>query len=326
MNSGNIIKKLKKANLLGRGGAAFPTALKWDQVLRAKAKKKYIICNASEGEPGVFKDGFILENYPAEVIEGIKIALKTIDNSSAFIYLRKDYYQRLKKILEKLIGNQPITLFKKTGGYIAGEETSICEAIEGKKPEPRMKPPFVSQSGLWGYPTLVNNVETFYHVARIAKGLYKRTRFYSISGDIENKGVYELPEDRSVSRLLKETKNFPDFDFFVQVGGAVCGAILLPDELNKPVCGAGAIVVYDRKKTDLISLMKGWAEFFHTGNCDKCVPCREGTYRILKMMEGGKIDKDLLEDFLFVLKETSFCALGKGVPTPFEGVIAKLLK
>ena len=326
MDTGDIITKLKKENLLGRGGAAYPTALKWEAVKNARAEKKYIVCNASEGEPGVLKDGFILKNYPAEVIEGIKIALETIDNSSAYIYLRKDYYKKLKKSLEKLIGDQPITLFEKTGSYIAGEETSICEAIEGKKPEPRIKPPFVSQAGLWGYPTLVDNVETFYCVAKIAKGQYKKTRFYSISGEVKNEGVYELPENWSISRILKETKNFPSFDFFVQVGGAACGEILLSGELNKPVCGAGAIVVFNRKKTNLLSLMKKWAEFFHAGNCDKCVPCREGVYRILKMMEGGKIDKDLLKDFFFVLKETSFCALGKGVPTPFEGVINKLLK
>ena len=206
MNSKNIITKLKENNLLGRGGASFPTSIKWKTVKKAKAKKKYIICNGAEGEPNLFKDGFILQNYPKEVIEGIKIALKTIDHSSAYIYLRKDYYRKFKRKLEKLIKGLPITLFKKTGDYLAGEETSVFEAIEGERPEPRIKPPFPSQSGLWGYPTLINNVETFYCVAKIAKGKYKGTCFYSISGDIKNKGVYELPENYSISQILKETK------------------------------------------------------------------------------------------------------------------------
>ena len=161
-----IISEIKRHNLLGRSGAAFPTALKWELVSKAKAKEKYIICNGSEGDPGAFKDGFILENYPQEVIAGIKIALEAIDNSSAYLYLRKDYYKKFDK---KLIKGLDIKLFKKTGGYLAGEETSVCAAIEGERPEPRIKPPFPSESGLWGCPTLINNVETFYCVAKIAQ-------------------------------------------------------------------------------------------------------------------------------------------------------------
>lgn len=322
----NIISKLKKSGLLGRSGSGFPTGLKWELVKKTRAKKKYIICNAAEGEPGVFKDSFILRNYPKEVIEGIRIALDTIDNSTAFIYLRKDNYQKFKKKLKRLIGKLPITLFKKTGDYIAGEETSVCEAIEGKMAHPRIKPPYVSRSGLFGYPTLVNNVETLYWVTKIAKGEYKKNRFYSISGDVKNKGVYELSEKWSIKKILKETNNFPVFDFFVKAGGGVCGEILLPKELKKPVCGAGAIVVFNRKKTNLFTLMREWAEFLHAGNCDKCTPCREGVYRILKMLEKGKVDKNLLEDFFFVLEETSLCSLGRIIPSTFRGVIKKLLK
>lgn len=323
----NIISELKKHNLLGRSGSGFSTGLKWELVKNIKAKKKYIICNASEGEPDVFKDGFILENYPEEVVEGIKIALKTIKNSSAFIYLRKDYYQRFKNRLEKLIGRAPIKIVKKsTGRYIGGEESSVCEAIEGKAPEPRIKPPFISEIGLFGMPTLMNNVETFYWTAKIAKGQYKKHRFYSISGDIKNKGVFELSEDLTIEKILKETKNFPEFDFFVKIGGGACGEILLQEETKKPVCGAGAIIVFNRKTTDVISLMKKWAEFFENGNCDKCTPCREGTYRINEMLSKREVNKELLEDIFFVLEKTSFCALGKGIPDTFKGAINKLLK
>lgn len=325
MSTNNIITELKKHKLLGRGGAAFPTGLKWEMVKSAKAKKKYIICNAAEGEPNVFKDGFILENYPEQVIKGIKIALKTIDHSSTYIYLRKDYYEKFKKRLEKLTKGLNITLFKKTDGYLAGEETVVFAAIEGKILEPRIRPPFPPESGLFGCPTLINNLETLYYVAKIAQNEYKRTRFYSISGDVKNKGVYELSENYSISKVLKQTENWPNFDFFVQADGGASGEILLPNELNRITRGSGAIIVFNRKKTNLFSLMKKWANFFHKQNCNKCVPCRESVYRIIKMIQEQKIDKKILQDLFFVLEKTSFCALGKNVVIPFRSLINKLL-
>jgi len=325
MDAENIIQKLKEQNLSGRGGAGFPTGLKWEMVKNAEGNKKYIICNGSEGEPGVFKDGYILEKYPEAVVDGIKIALATIDNSSAYIYLKKDYYQKLTTKLEKLIEGFPIKLFKETGGYLAGEETTVIGAIEGQKRlEPKIKPPFPPQEGLFGAPTLVNNVETFFYVSKIAKDEYKKTRFYSISGDIKNRGVFELPEDYSISEILEKTGNWPSFDFFVQVGGGASGEILIKEELGKSVCGAGAIIVFDKKKTNLLSLMKQWADFFAKENCDKCAPCREGIFRISDMLEKGKIDEDQIKDIFFALKETSFCALGKSAAMPFESLINKV--
>ena len=322
----NIIEKLKQAKLLGRSGSCFPVGLKWEMVKKAKAAKKYIICNASEGEPDVFKDKFILENYPEEVVEGIKIALRTMGrNSSAYIYLNKDYYPEFKEKLEKIIGSQPITIFKKPEGYIAGEETSAMEAIEGRKPEPRIKPPYPNEFGLFGYPTLVNNVETFYYVAKIAEEEYKNTRFYCVSGDAKNRGVFELPENRTIERVLKETKNWPDFDFFAQIGGGAGGEIMLPEELDKPISGLASIIIFDRQKTDLYALMEKWADFFHYGNCDKCVPCREGAFRISQMIKNRKLDRDQLEDIFFVLEKTSFCPLGRGIPLPFKSLISKVL-
>ena len=321
-----IITKLKKSNLLGRGGASFPTGLKWEAVKKEKADKKYIICNASEGEPGVFKDKLILENYPKELINGIKIALKTINNSSAYIYLNKKYYPKFKKELEKLIKGLPIVLFEKPDNYICGEETTILNVIEGKRQEPRIKPPYPTQIGLFGYPTLVNNVETFYYVSKIDKNRYKGTRFYSISGDVEREKVYELPENLSIREILKTTNNYPDFDFFVQAGGGACGEILLPKELNQPVKGAGSIIVYSKEKTDPFSLMQKWADFFINGNCDKCVPCREGIYRINEMIKKKKIKKKTIKDIFFVLEDTSFCPLGKMAQVPFKSLINKILK
>ena len=326
MTQKNIIAKLKKSGLVGRSGSCFPTGLKWEMVKKAKADKKYIVCNASEGEPKNEKDKFILEKYPAEVVEGVKIALETIDNSSAYIYLRKDYYQKFKKKLEKLSNGLSIEFVKKIGGYLSGEETVLCNVIEGKKPEPKIKPPFPVESGIFGYPTLVCNVETFYSVSKIAKGEYKNTRFYTIAGDVKNPGVFEFFEKMSINQILKNTGNYPGFDFFAQVGGGASGEILLPRELNQSVKGAGVIIIFDSKKTDNWKLMKQWADFFLAANCDKCVPCREGVYRISKMIEEKKIDKKLFEDILFVMRETSFCSLGKCAVIPFESLIKKILK
>jgi len=333
----DIITKLKTVNLLGKGGASFPVSLKWEMVKNTEAEKKYIICNGLECELGVFKDGFILENYPEEVIEGIKIALETIDNSSAYIYLRKDYYEKFKNKLEEIIGDSPITLFKKTGHYIAGEETSVLNAIEGNRSEPRIKPPFPSQCGLWNYPTLINNVETFYHISKINKNEYQNTRFYSISGNIQNEGVHELLENYSISQILEETKNWPNFTFFVQVGGGAIGEILLPNELNQPVGGAGAIIVFDREQTNPFILMEKWIDFFLAGNCDQCVPCREGIFRLAEIIkkeiynsnkhsldEFFDINKKTLDDLFFILEQTSFCALGKDAVISFRSLINKL--
>ena len=320
----DIISELKKYNLLGRGGAGFPTGLKWEMVKNEKGEKKYIICNASEGEPDVFKDGFILEKYLEELINGIKIALERIDNSESYIYLNKAYYKKFKNNLKKIIGKLPISLFEKPKGYIAGEETAILEAIEGKLARPRLKPPFPTQSGLFGCPTLVNNVETFYYVSKISKGEYKNTKFYSITGDIKNKGVFELPESWTIEQVLRETKNWPEFDFFIQAGGGAAGEILLSNELKQTIKGIAAIIVFNKKKTDLFALMKKWAEFFMVGNCDKCVPCREGVYRITEMVKRKKIDKELLDELILVLEDTSFCPLGKGVVPPFKSLIEKL--
>ena len=328
MPSQDIILKLKKSGLKGRSGSSFPTGLKWESVKNAKASKKYVICNAAEGEPEVFKDDYILKNYPDKVIEGMKIALKTIDNSSGYIYINKEYFKKYGVKLKKLIGKLPISIFlKKTeyGKYIGGEETSLIESIEGKRAEPRQKPPHPTQAGLFGYPTLVNNVETFYYVSKINENKYNNERFYCISGEVKNKGVFEFPEDWTIKKVLKETDNWPDFDFFVQVGGGAEGEIFLSKELDKPVQYLASIIVFNLK-TDPYSLMGKWADFLMKGNCDKCVPCREGLYRLSEMIKMRKIDINTLEDLFLVLEETSFCPLGRGATIPFKSLISKVLK
>jgi len=324
----NIIQRLKKSCLRGRSGSNFPTGLKWEMVKKAREKEKYIICNASEGEPNLKKDWHILKNHPEEVINGIKIAIKTIKAKEAYIYINKEYYKEFSKTLEKLCDGSPIKIFKKEPGYLRGEETVLLNVIEGKPAIPRIKPPFPTQVGLFGKPTLINNVETFYYVSKISKGEYEKTKFYSILGDIGNKGIFELPENISIKNILAITNNTPVFDFFVQVGGEASGEILLKKELIKPIKNQGSIVVFNKNTTKAIELMRKWAKFFNKENCDKCVPCREGLYRveeILKHKALSEEDKNNLNELLTNMAQTSLCPLGRMASVPFQSAIKKLL-
>jgi NADH:ubiquinone oxidoreductase subunit F (NADH-binding) len=222
-----------------------------------------------------------------------------------------------------MIKGTGITLFKNPEKYIAGEETAVCEVIEGKPAEPRKKPPYITEAGIFGYPTLLNNVETFYYATKVARDEYKNTKFYSISGDIKNPGTYELSEKDNIIDVLEKTKNIPKSTFFVKAGGGACGRVLLEKELKQPLCGLGSLIVYEIKKTNLLSLAKEWIEFFESGNCKKCVPCREGLYRLKESINKGKIDTVLFKDLFFVLENTSFCALGRMAPIPFKDLIEK---
>ena len=260
------------------------------------------------------------------MVNGIDIAMKAVRADTGYIYINKDYYKKFKDRLLEVIGKRNIILFEKKARYIGGEETSAVESIEGKRAEPRKRPPFLTDYGLFGCPTLMNNVETFYYVSKIDKGEYQKTRFYSVNGDVVNSGVFELPEDMTIFQVLRKTENYPAVDFFVQVGGGASGEIMLPEELNKPVTGAGSITIFDKNKTDVFDLMQKWAEFFHIGNCDKCVPCREGAYRICEMVKTRKLDYEVLDSLFLSLRESSFCALGRGIPVPFQSLIEKVIK
>ncbi len=334
MFSKNIIQKLKDIGLTGKGGAGFPVWQKWQAVKNAKEKNKYIICNASEGEPMVFKDRYILENYPEEVINGIKIALETFSDNSdvaAYIYLNPAYYQQFKEKLTTLIADLPITLFEKPHSYIAGEETSLLNVIEGKGAEPRLKPPYPTEAGLWGKPTLIQNVETLYWVNKIAKNEYKGNRFYCIAGEVKSPGVFELPETYTIEQILRATANYQPqtTNYFYQVGGGAVGTIMLPNELNQPIKGTASIIIYNKEKTDPWGLMRTWAEFFVKNNCDKCTPCREGLYRIFEIISQGKETlrqaQGKLYEIFAALEKTSFCPLGRMAAVPFKSALEKLL-
>ena len=329
-----ILNEIKKANLVGRGGGNFSTALKWEMVKKATGNKKYVICNASEGEPGVKKDGYILENFGERVIDGMRIAMDFLSfedtknkqnkyDIMGYIYINHKYHKKFGEKLNKIIADEKkykIKLFVKPAGsgYIGGEETSILNALEGKRVEPRRRPPFPTTNGLWDCPTLINNVETFYNVSLTAAGEYKRNRFYTLGGDCLFAGIYELPDDWTIEKILKETNNYPKFDFFVQVGGDASGEVLNSKLLNKIASGAGSITIYNAKKYKPEEMIGKWVSFFLNESCGQCTPCREGVYRLGEVINSPEINWELLEELLNNLSETSFCGLGSVVPVPIR--------
>ncbi len=326
--SDSIIDKLKNTGLTGRGGGCFPTGEKWEMVAQAAGEEKYVVCNASEGEPGVRKDWHILDNHGARVIDGMKIALDFLGAKEGFIYLNPDYFSKLENKLKRNIGTAPITVFRKPhiAGYAGGEESSALNALEGRRIEPRLRPPYPPTHGYLGQPTLVNNVETFYAVSLAIRGEYRGKRFYTINGDCLYDGVYEYPESWTIETLLKKTDNWPNFDFFVQSGGDASGEVLNSSQLKRPVGGSGALTIYSIMKHDPVALLRRWAGFFRQESCGQCTPCREGTYRVAELLNDKKPDWKMIGSLLINLRDTSFCGLGCAAPTAIRSYIENVLE
>lgn len=324
----DIVSKLKKANLTGRGGACFPTGLKWEMVKKAKGEHKYVVCNASEGEPGVRKDYYIFEHYPEKVVDGISIAMEYLGAHKGYIYINPDYYKRFAKHLTDLTEDKQIEIFRKPeyAGYAGGEETSALNTLEGGKTEPRLKPPFPPTNGLWSQPTLVNNVETFYDASLILSGEYDCSRFYTVNGDCLWTGVYSLPENMTIEKVLKETENYPDFEFFVQVGGDASGEVLNSRQLRRPAGGSASLTVYSTLKHDPIDLIKGWINFFCSQSCGQCTPCREGTFRLKQIAAEEDPDWRAVAEIFNALSDSSFCGLGCAAPVAVRSFVHNVLE
>lgn len=308
----DIIKKLKDSGLVGRSGAGFPTWQKWTMVKEAPSKTKYVVCNASEGEPGVLKDLYLLEHHPEVVVDGMRIAIDYFKADKGIIFINPKYHKKLEKKLKAAIGNNIIELFRKehSAGYIGGEETSMLNHIEGRRVEPRFRPPYPQTCGLNGCPTLVNNVETFYDISLINSGKYEHTRFYTINGDCLNTGVFEFSDSWTIEEILRKTENYPKFDFFVQVGGDGAGFIYNAAQLMQPVTGSGSITVFSVMKHRPIDLIRQWSSFFLEESCGQCTPCREGNYRLKEILADKIPDWQLFSDILANFSATSFCGLG----------------
>lgn len=326
-NPEEIIEIVKGSGLSGRGGANFPVGIKWELARKAKGKEKILICNADEGEPGTFKDKFILDNNPELLVEGIAIAAYAVGAKRACIYLRGEYRylkDRLEKIIQRYqqqldrIGLQ-LSLFLGAGAYICGDETAIMNSIEGKRGEPRAKPPYPAERGLFGLPTCINNVETLANVPPVIKGGWKDLHLFSLSGDVSAPGVYELPLGVKAKMLIG--KDRPKALFFGCAGGCVpyqqemaldCKTV----SSKGAMLGSGAVIAAGRERS-IPKICRNMAQFFVHESCGYCAPCREGNYRILELLnkfvdkKASREDLKMLMDLAELVKKASFCGLGQ---------------
>ncbi len=350
-----VVNEVKESGLRGRGGAGFPTGLKWEFALKEKADEKYVICNADEGEPGTFKDRKLLMEQPEKVIEGLTIAGYAIGANQGFIYLRGEYVYLLKTLEKAVEGLKKQNLLGKNilnsgfdfdieirlgaGAYVCGEEFALIESMNGYRGEPRNKPPFPTQKGFRDKPTVVNNVETLCFIPYIiSKGAdwFKSfgtegstgTKLFSVSGDVEHPGVYELELGITLNELLEAVgaKN----PRAVQVGGA-SGVCVAKKDFDKPISfqglpPGGSIVVFGEDR-DMLKVLKNFLEFFVEESCGQCTPCREGNFRLLEgvnMLEKGECSVRYVRELLTlceVMKTSSKCGLGQTSPNCFLTIL-----
>jgi formate dehydrogenase beta subunit len=357
---------LKASGLRGLGGAGFPTESKWQLVRQAPGAEKYVVCNADESEPGTFKDRFILTHLPHMVIEGMILAGVLTGAQTGILYIRHEYEEQEKILQEEIrkcreqgllgpniLGSEftfELNTFVSPGGYICGEESALLEAIEGKRAEPRNKPPFPVQQGLWNKPTVINNVETFSNVPLILlRGVdwYKAQgtggcaglKFIGVSGDVVRPGVYEVPMGTPVSELIfryagglpngKKLKGFaPSGPSSGYLPASMADVRLDFKSLADAgsMLGSGALVVC-AEGTCMLDMALNATRFFRNESCGKCVPCRVGSQKMVDLLtgwtmgEGSSSDMSLIEELSDALRLTSICGLGQVVPAPISSVL-----
>jgi NADH-quinone oxidoreductase subunit F len=352
MGAEAIIAEVKNSGLKGRGGAAFPTGVKWEAVAREPAPR-YLVCNADESEPGTFKDRVVMEGDPFAVIEAMAIAAFATGCAKAYIYIRGEYpvaASRLMEAIEQsaeagLLGNLEIELFRGQGAYICGEETALFNSIEGFRGEPRQKPPFPAQAGLFGRPTAINNVETLINVPGIVLGggeAYSRigtadstgTRLFCLSGDIARPGTYEIEMGTSLGDLVELAGGFSGEPRAILLGGAA-GFFVGAEYLSMPLTfedarargvtlGSGVVMAFDATR-DMQDIVRRVARFFRDESCGQCVPCRVGTVRIEEAVaraRTGTVDRPLIADLDRAMKDASICGLGHTAASVVQSAIA----
>ena len=361
MTPKEVVDEIIKSGLRGRGGAGFPTGLKWGTVAKTEDGHKYVICNADEGDPGAFMDRSVLESDPHSVLEGMAIAAYAVGAAQGFIYVRAEYplaigrlQTAIKQAKERgLLGsgifespfNFNVDLRIGAGAFVCGEETALMMSVEGKRGTPRPRPPFPAESGLWGCPTLINNVETFANVAAIIrKGAdwfasigtekSKGTKVFALAGKITNTGLIEVPMGTPLRQIVETMGGgAPDGGKIkaVQTGGP-SGGCIPADSLDTPVdyeslaklgsiMGSGGMIVMD-ETTRMVDVARFFMEFCMDESCGKCVPCRAGTvqmYQLLSKILARKAtaaDLRRLEELCDMVRNTSLCGLGQTAPNP----------
>ncbi|MFW5885349.1 MAG: complex I 51 kDa subunit family protein [Patescibacteria group bacterium] len=358
-----IVKEIKESRLQGRGGAGFPAGEKWETVAGYSSSVKYLVCNLDESEPGNFKDKTLAEKNPHQILEGCILAAYATGAEKGYIYLNgnfKEAGRTLEKALEQALENNflgkeicgsdfnfDLEIFQGAGAYICGEESAMINSIEGKRGEPRAKPPYPCEVGLFGKPTLVNNAETLANIPWIINngswefqklGMEKSpgTKLFSIDGAVRFPGLYEEEIGKTVGDLISCAGGIkPGCEInFVQVGGS-SGRIVPAYFLDRAPSyskeaevrmGSGSLLIID-KSEDLKKIIQGWIDFFQRESCGKCVPCREGTFRlkgIIERLNNGNFDQNDKEDLkklVWLLDKTTFCPLGRFSVTGLKDVI-----
>lgn len=361
-----VVATLKSSGLRGMGGAGFPTGSKWEIVHNATGKEKYIVCNADESEPGTIKDRFIMENAPHLVVEGMIMAGLVTGARHGILYIRHEYETPREVLQEEidrcyrdgLLGSRilgsdltfDLKIFISPGGYICGEESALLEAIEGKRAEPRNKPPFPGTNGLWNQPTAINNVETFaFATVILHRGVdwYKAQgtngalgmKFVGISGDVSRPGIYEVPMGTKYSQLIYEYAGgiLHDGRLLAYAPSGPSSGYLpasmadLPLDWNAvaaagSMVGSGAIVVCAEGRC-MLDMALNAVRFYRNESCGKCVPCRVGSQKMVEMLTGwtegrsSSGDLQLLDELSSAMKLTSICGLGQVVPVPIVSVL-----
>lgn len=366
MSPTEVIAEVEKSGLRGRGGAGFPTGIKWRFVARAEGSPKYVICNADESEPGTFKDRLILEGDPHSILEAMTIAAYAVGASEGYIYVRGEYslaQERLRLAIEqaeemgflgeRIFGTDfsfHVHIHSGAGAYICGEETALIESIEGKRGEPRSRPPYPTTNGLWNKPTLVNNVETLANIPPIiynGAAWYRSlgtpsspgTKVYTILGNVNVTGLIEVPMGITLREVIaiygKGMKNGASFKL-AQTGGS-SGSIIPATLQDTPMdfdsfsragvsLGSGALLICD-EDTCVVDLSKVLMNFFRKESCGKCTPCRSGTQRSYEILsnisEGTGTLKDLdnMQNLSYNLAELSNCGLGQTAGTPLADIL-----
>ena len=350
MSPDEIIDKIISSGLKGRGGAGFPTGLKWKLAKEEDSDTKYIICNADEGEPGTFKDREILDVVPSKVLVGMAICAHAIGAKEGFIYLRNEYNFLLKDLvplIEKFNHNIQnlgldftIKMFLGSGAYICGEESALFESMEGKRGEPRNKPPYPTKYGYNGKPTIINNVETLVYctmIIRIGVEPFKKlgtsdsrgSKVFSVSGDTTKAGIYELELGIGVDEFVNEFGNGDTKA--VQVGGA-SGHCVPRKDFGKKIIGfegiptGGSMMIFNSSRS-MYNVLKDYLEFFEEESCGQCTPCRVGTQQLLKGIEAvkhGEKPSSYLNQLLKLtetMKVASKCGLGQSVHNSFSSIV-----
>ena len=360
MTPRDVVEEIKKSGLRGRGGAGYPSGLKWELVAKQTTPTKYIVCNADEGDPGAFMDRSVLEGDPHRVLEGMAIAGYAVGAQQGYIYVRGEYglaIQRLQTAIkqaerEHLLGARileqgfqfRIDLRIGAGAFVCGEETALIASIEGKRGQPRQRPPYPPASGLWGAPTLINNVETFANIppiverggdwfAGIGTAGSKGTKVFALAGKIANTGLIEVPMGTTLREILFDIGGgIPNRRFKAAQTGGPSGGCIPEQFLDLPVdyeslaqigsiMGSGGLIVMDETSC-MVDVARFFMEFCMDESCGKCIPCRAGTVQmhdILQRITTGDASEDdleMLKSLSELLRETSLCGLGQTAPNP----------